>query len=45
MLAFRLRAPKGLGILQFLEKILLIHVGVSKKGGTPKWMVYKGKPY
>ena len=22
-----------------------VHKGVSKNGGTPKWMVYKGKPY
>ena len=22
-----------------------IDVGVSKNSGTPKWMVYKGKPY
>jgi len=21
------------------------HMGVSKNGGTPKWMVYNGKPY
>ena len=21
------------------------HIGVSKNGGTPKWMVYNGKPY
>ena len=21
------------------------HLGVSKNNGTPKWMVYKGKPY
>jgi len=21
------------------------HMGVSKNRGTPKWMVYKGKPY
>ena len=24
---------------------LEIHLGVSKNGGTPKWMVYSGKPY
>ena len=23
----------------------LTHMGVSKNNGTPKWMVYKGKPY
>ena len=23
----------------------LINLGVSKNGGTPKWMVYDGKPY
>ena len=22
-----------------------IHMGVSKNSGTPKWMVYNGKPY
>ena len=22
-----------------------MNMGVSKKRGTPKWMVYKGKPY
>ena len=22
-----------------------LHVGVSKNRGTPKWMVYNGKPY
>ena len=21
------------------------HMGVSKNSGTPKWMVYNGKPY
>jgi len=21
------------------------HIGVSKNSGTPKWMVYNGKPY
>ena len=25
--------------------ILMVHMGVSKNSGTPKWMVYKGKPY
>ena len=24
---------------------LHLHLGVSKNRGTPKWMVYKGKPY
>ena len=23
----------------------MIHLGVSNNSGTPKWMVYKGKPY
>ena len=22
-----------------------VHMGVSKNRGTPKWMVYNGKPY
>ena len=22
-----------------------VHLGVSKNTGTPKWMVYNGKPY
>ena len=22
-----------------------LHMGVSKNRGTPKWMVYNGKPY
>ena len=22
-----------------------VHMGVSKNGGTPKWMVFNGKPY
>ena len=26
-------------------KILGLNMGVSKNGGTPKWMVYNGKPY
>ena len=25
--------------------IKFAHIGVSKNRGTPKWMVYKGKPY
>jgi len=29
----------------FFEKKYLINVGVSKNKGTPKWMVYNGKPY
>ena len=28
-----------------LMKVKLKHMGVSKNSGTPKWMVYKGKPY
>ena len=26
-------------------KYIRYHVGVSKKRGTPKWMVYNGNPY
>ena len=26
-------------------RLLKQHMGVSKNNGTPKWMVYKGKPY
>ena len=30
----------------FLPEIMFyFHMGVSKNSGTPKWMVYKGKPY
>ena len=25
--------------------IVNINTGVSKNNGTPKWMIYKGKPY
>ena len=27
------------------EAVPLSHTGVSKNRGTPKWMVYNGKPY
>ena len=27
------------------DEILPNYMGVSKKGVTPKWMVYNGKPY
>ena len=27
------------------EAIAQLHMGVSKNRGTPKWMVYNGKPY
>ena len=26
-------------------KMMTYHMGVSKNKGTPKWMVYNGKPY
>ena len=33
-------------ILQVKINIYIyIYMGVSKNRGTPKWMVYKGKPY
>ena len=35
------RTRAGIINLQILEQ----HMGVSKNRGTPKWMVYKGKPY
>ena len=25
--------------------MLFVYLGVSKNRGTPKWMVYNGKPY
>ena len=28
-----------------LSRFLRFHMGVSKNRGTPKWMVYNGKPY
>ena len=37
----------GPGVVQdpFDEIFSLVkYMGVSKNGGTPKWMVYKGKP-
>ena len=43
---------KNLRIAQVLLNLMQIHVmseyiyvGVSKNRGTPKWMVYNGKPY
>ena len=29
----------------FFSEALKGDIGVSKNRGTPKWMVYKGKPY
>ena len=39
--------PNNQGILISFKplKISLIYMGVSKNRGTPKWMVYNGKPY
>jgi len=45
--------PKNIGqlflqLLRFLRKFHVStkkHMGVSKNNGTPKWMVYNGKPY
>ena len=33
------------GHIEGFKKCLLNHMGVSKNRGTPKWMVYNGKPY
>ena len=30
---------------QYDDADTVIHLGVSKHIGTPKWMVYDGKPY
>ena len=27
------------------NSMVYVHMGVSKNKGTPKWMVYDGKPY
>ena len=27
------------------ERVIDLYMGVSKNRGTPKWMVYNGKPY
>ena len=35
---------KGIEVF-FLLKTSRIYMGVSKNIGTPKWMVYNGKPY
>jgi len=29
----------------YIKEDHVLHVGVSKNRGTPKWMVYNGKPY
>ena len=33
------------GYLKNQKDSLIPHKGVSKNKGTPKWMVYNGKPY
>ncbi len=33
------------GIRRSPDRCAKYYMGVSKNGGTPKWMVYKGKPY
>ena len=46
-------APKKLCMIFVGERIevfwgsgsLQLYMAVSKNNGTPKWMVYKGKPY
>ena len=37
--------PTSQHILFQRHQILSQHMGVSKNSGTPKWMVYNGKPY
>ena len=32
-------------IRRFGSSFWITYLGVSKNRGTPKWMVYKGKPY
>ena len=32
-------------VVELMNGILEHHLGVSKNSGTPKWMVYNGKPY
>ena len=32
-------------VLYLLYRFTRIHLGVSKNRGTPKWMIYNGKPY
>ena len=46
------RSHRGLGDVLYTQHIqhqistyVYIYMGVSKNGGTPKWMVYNGKPY
>ena len=40
---------KAMGSTQFFRKLgvvyFMIYMDVSKNSGTPKWMVYDGKPY
>ncbi len=31
--------------LTYVWKGAMAHMGVSKNSGTPKWVVYNGKPY
>ena len=31
--------------LKWIFELVTIYMAVSENGGTPKWMVYKGKPY
>ena len=35
------RTPPKIGTIS----LTIGYMGVSKNGGTPKWMVYNGKPY
>ena len=41
----RLIFPAKYVIPQKVESLAIGQVDVSKNSGTPKWMVYNGKPY
>ena len=43
--AFIHLAETSFGFLHELREWCFLHMGVSKNRGTPKWMVYNGKPY
>ena len=41
----RFRSEKEYDVLATSESTSKFYMGVSKNRGTPKWMVYDGKPY
>ena len=45
MPALAMAAPKDYIIIHAIIYCHLHHMGVSKIRGSPKWMVYNGKPY